>query len=306
MTRQELKQLMGHSKEIYHRVAVIPEGALNIEIRQPGYPDDKSFIALRGVNKENLLNAESSITNFPREFAYAGVLFKYNGANQSMEMVTTTYATMLHKPLIVELLIVRTSFNDLDWLRGDQEIISYTYTIAKSHPKARDIPSSPMVLSAQHPGFGIYGSNSRSHHHRQQQNYQWKMSEFGTCDKLCYGKRYRTAVCVKMEEAQQVDHNYCSAHTRPQDESEDCNTNCYISWGIKKSNCSVVCGDGYRTVEHVCTQKFNTEDRVNYVDDVHCPEILNKFRTEKCTEKCLDALWVYGQWDAVRRIIESF
>lgn len=221
VTRNTLKRMLeAQSSSIYHRVAVIPEGALNIEIRQPGYPDDKSFIALRGESGENLLNAESSITNFPKEFAYAGVIFKYNGANQSMEMVTTTYATVLHKRLIVELLIVRTSKNDMEWLQGEKEIISYSYTIAKTHSRAS--PSTPMVISAQHP-FGTYNPVKRKQH-----NYQWKMSEYAGCDKLCYGKRYRTAACVNVDEAQQVDHNYCSAHSRPNDESEDCNTNCIL------------------------------------------------------------------------------
>lgn len=210
------------SAGIYHRVAVIPEGALNIEIRQPGYPDDKTFIALRGENGENLLNAESSITNFPREFAYAGVIFKYNGANQSMEMVTTTYATVLHKRLSVELLIVRTSKSDMEWLHGDPEIISYSYTIPKAHPTARKSSSTPMVLTASHP-YNPYSAVKRQH-----RNYQWKMSEYASCDKLCYGKRYRTAACVNMDEAQQVDHNHCPAHSRPNDESEDCNTNCHV------------------------------------------------------------------------------
>lgn len=294
MTRNKLKRLMdGQPASIYHRVTVIPEGALNIEIRQPGYPDDRSFIALRGESGENLLNAESSITNFPREFAYAGVIFKYNGANQSMEMVTTTYATVLHKKLIVELLIVRTSKNDLDWLQGDQDIISYSYTISKTHPSFRSSPNTPMVISAQYP-FLSYNSIKR-----QQHNYQWKSSTFGECDRICYGKRYRTASCVNMDDGKQVDHKYCSAHSRPNDESEDCNTNCNVSWGIKRSNCSAICGEGYRTVEHVCTQKFNLEDRTNYVDDVHCPEIRNKLRRESCTEPCLNAQWEYGEWEAV-------
>lgn len=219
------------SASMYHRVAVIPEGALNIEIRQPGYPDDKSFIALRGENGENLLNAESSISNFPREFAYAGVIFKYNGANQSMEMVTTTFATMLHKRLIVELLIVRTSKNDMEWLHGEQEIITYSYTIGGAHPSARSSPSTPTVVSAQHP-FSTYNAVKRKNH-----NFQWKMSEFSSCDKFCYGKRYKSAACVNVDEAQQVDHKYCSGVNRPNDESEDCNTNCnlrYVGFLVSK------------------------------------------------------------------------
>lgn len=59
----------------------------------------------------------------------------------------------------------------------------------------------------------------------------------------------------------------------------------------------MVCGDGYRTVEHVCTQKYNNEDRVNHVDDSHCPEIRNKIRTESCSEPCPNAAWEYGPWE---------
>lgn len=79
-----------------------------------------------------------------------------------------------------------------------------------------------------------------------------------------------------------------------------------LSWGIKKTNCSAICGEGYRTVEHVCTQKYNSEDRSNYVDDSHCPEIRNKVRREPCTESCLNAIWEYGQWETVSRRIFVF
>lgn len=226
MTRDKLLKRMMDSQppSIYHQVTVIPEGALNIEIRQPGYPDDKSFIALRGEGGEDLLNAESSITNFPREFVYAGVIFKYNGANQSMETVSTTYAAPLHKRVFVDLLVVRTSKHDMEWLHGDQEIISYSYTIAKPQASGR-ASTTPVVLTAQNTFGNHHNYNSIKRHHH---NFQWKLSEFVGCNKLCYGKRYRTAHCVNVHEGRQVDHNYCSAQSRPNDESEDCNTDCNL------------------------------------------------------------------------------
>lgn len=242
MTREDLKRMVNEqSNNFYYQVLVIPEGALNIEIRQPGHIDDNDYIAIKGESGQNLLNGDNSVTNFPRKFAYGGVIFQYNGANQSVEMVTSTYAQKLTKKLIVEILTVkRISQQNLRQDRND--LLQFTYTIAKSHPSVRDqfaynsyTQNYPSVVSAADQRFGgrsYHPINRKSivSHSPKTPNYQWKMSEWSDCDKLCYGRKKRAAACIQLEASLNMPLSYCPAHLKPADEYEECNTECKIRY----------------------------------------------------------------------------
>lgn len=118
----------------YYHVTLIPKGASNIEILQPGYSDDLNYIgeleilqihftelvenskvfvlkqncnyiaALMNDQGEYILNGYNVITQYPQIFPYGGVTFEYTGTNSTLEKVNTTFARRLKRDLTIEVI----------------------------------------------------------------------------------------------------------------------------------------------------------------------------------------------------------
>lgn len=97
-------QLKRGSRPYYYYVTTIPKGASNIEIIQPGYPDDLNYIALSDEKGNYTLNGNNVITQYPRVFAYGGVTFEYTGTNTTMERVNSSFARRIKFDLTVEVM----------------------------------------------------------------------------------------------------------------------------------------------------------------------------------------------------------
>lgn len=129
------------------------------------------------------------------------------------------------------------------------------------------------------------------------------MSEWSKCDQLCVGKRNRSAICYELNTGQTVQPNlaskYCTRSVKPMDEYERCNEDCVLEWDINKSECSEVCGDGWRQVQATCVQKIIRTGLYNKVDVGFCPQNTKPPALEKCMGNCNDAIWSYGEWEPV-------
>lgn len=153
-----------NSSTHYFQVVRIPKGALNIYIEQPSRnKGDTNYIALMDSRGEYILNGLNLINQHPHKFAYAGVTLHYTGANASVETVNTTYAVRMEKDLIVMVLILHPNN-----IRYDDELVRYSYTIAKTP------------------------------------NYYWSMSDWSNCDQHCMGNTYKKAMCIDQSSGLEV------------------------------------------------------------------------------------------------------
>lgn len=129
------------------------------------------------------------------------------------------------------------------------------------------------------------------------------MSEWSKCDQLCNGKRNRSAICYELNTGQTVQSSlaskYCTRSVKPMDEYERCNEDCVLEWDINKSECSELCGDGWRQVQVTCVQKMTRTGVYNKVDAGFCPQNTKPPALEKCMGSCNDATWSYGEWEPV-------
>lgn len=185
-------------------VVTIPKGATNIEILQPGYENDRNYIALKEDSGKYILNDLSHITPHHKSLHYAGVTLEYNGGNSPVERINSTFARRLERNLYVEILSLQ------PMSRVDENIITFSYSISKNERTAYPTTQSPVTRSV---------SNVP----------QWKMSEWSDCDQLCFGKKFRTAACVEIETSRKIAPSYCRTSAKPADEYEVCNTDCKLS-----------------------------------------------------------------------------
>lgn len=264
---------------IYH-VATIPKGATNIEINQ-GSIDDQNYISLRDSNDRSVINDYRHIEEAKNTFYYGGITLDYNGGKSAKERVNSTYTKQLKRELKIYIL----SFK-LPQPMNEEFIITYSYS--RSNPD-----------KVSHVPYHIYSNDHLSPVKKQ---HVWQMQEWSNCSKLCQGKQTRKASCVELNSKVVVNDGYCRNSAKPYEDFKECNTDCRLIWETRKSECSVTCGDGNRTIEFQCIQQFNRNGGYSKtVDKSHCQPRFDTKLYEPCSQHCNEVLWAYGKWSSCSR-----
>ncbi|ETE70213.1 A disintegrin and metalloproteinase with thrombospondin motifs 9, partial [Ophiophagus hannah] len=78
---------------------------------------------------------------------------------------------------------------------------------------------------------------------------------------------------------------------------QPCSKLCQGTWHIvRKSECSVQCGMGYKTLEISCAKYSKLEGKIEKYDDRYCSGISKPNSREKCSGDCNTGGWRYSAW----------
>jgi thrombospondin motif-containing protein 9 len=272
-----------HSSYFIYSVVTIPKGATNIEIIQAGLDDDRNYIALRDDQDNYILNNLHHIEVSQKKIYYGGVVLEYNGGKSSFERINSTYAVQLKRELKVDIL-------SFAWPeRIEDYVIKFSYT--------RSDPDKIVLTNHITTGFGDGYAQQQPPPKKQ---YVWQMQDWTDCSNLCQGKQIRKASCVEMNSKVAVSDSYCRSSAKPFDDYRECNADCRLGWEIFKSECSVNCGDGNRTIKFECVQRYDRNDQQSkIVDKQHCPHRHETTMFEPCSMACNEVLWFYSEWSPV-------
>lgn len=261
-------------------VVTIPKGATNIKITQPGY-DEQNYIALRDDHDEYILNNVHHIDEFEKTIYYGGITFYYTGGRKALEEVNSTYARQLKRELKVDIL----SFSPPS--PSEDYVITFTYTRSDSEK----------VIMSNH----ITNNYNYNDYPSAKKQYVWQMQDWSNCSSLCQGKQTRKASCVELSANAVVTDNYCRNTVKPFEDYKECNTDCRLGWEAFKSECSVTCGEGNRTIEYECVQRYTRHsEHSKVVDRSFCPTRYEITTYEPCSQQCNEVLLIYNEWSAVR------
>lgn len=264
-------------------VVTIPKGATNIEIVQGSY-DDQNYIALKDDHNEYILNSMSHIEEFEKTIYYGGITLDYNGAKSPFEKINSTYARQLKRELKVEILSFQLPSAHEDY------IIKFSYTRSDAE-KAEKVISNHITNN-----YNSYNKDYSS----SKKIYKWQMLEWSNCSSVCLGKQIRKAGCVEQISMSVVSDSYCRNTAKPIDDFKECNTDCRLGWEAFKSECSVTCGDGNRTIKYECVQRYRQSEHSKIVDRSFCPQRYETLMFEPCSQHCNEVLYIYSDWSPVR------
>ncbi|XP_055852459.1 A disintegrin and metalloproteinase with thrombospondin motifs 9 [Episyrphus balteatus] len=247
--------LSNKTNSMYYYVTTIPKGASNIVITQPGY-HTQNYIVLHSSNKNSLLNGDRVINVYRYVFFYAGVSFEYNGSNNTIEKVNSTYSRKLKKDLIVEIISL-----NIESMKNDSILLSYSYTAEKRNKL---------------------------------EPYEWEMKDWSSCDALCQGSSYQTADCINTISGLKVSPPFCDSSKKPRAQYKACNTDCYITLNVSSiSECSASCGMlGKRHKTYNCIQTYYETKVSQIVELAFCEPRFEITFDEECREAC----WDYSDW----------
>ncbi|MBN3308697.1 ATS9 metalloproteinase, partial [Amia calva] len=117
------------------------------------------------------------------------------------------------------------------------------------------------------------------------------------CSRLCQGERKRKVICNRESDRVVVSDQRCHGSPRPSVITEPCNTECELRWHIaRKSECTVQCGLGYRTLEIYCAKHMRSEGKTEKVDDRYCSNQRKPDDKEVCHGDCNPGGWEYAPW----------
>lgn len=239
---------------------------------------------LKDDHDDYILNKLHHIDEFEKTIYYGGITLDYNGGKSSFERVNSTYARQLKRELKVEIL----SFSPPSPV--EDYIIKFSYT--------RSDAKKSIVLSNQITNSYNYNNDYSS----APKQYVWKMQDWSNCSSVCQGKQIRKGSCVEVHANTVVSDSYCRNTAKPFDDYKECNTDCRLGWEAFKSECSVTCGDGNRTIKYECVQRYNRHsEHSKVVDKYHCPQRYETTIFEPCSQHCNEVLWVYNEWSPVRK-----
>ncbi|KAL7038269.1 hypothetical protein ACKWTF_009531 [Chironomus riparius] len=284
LTHYQFREKANYQSNYFiYSVVTIPKGATNIEILQAGLEDDRNYIALRDDQDNYILNDLHHIEGNHKKIYYGGVTLEYNGGKSSFERVNSTYALQLKRELKIDIL----SFTPPT--RIEDYVIKFSYTRSDTGKS---------VLTNQITN----NYNSNNDYNTVKKQYGWQMQEWTNCSNICHGKQIRKASCVESNSKTIVNENYCRSTAKPYDDYRECNTDCRLGWQVYKSDCSVNCGDGNRTIKYECVQRFDRNDQqYKIVDRNHCPHRPETTTFEPCSQACNEVLWFYGEWSPCSR-----
>lgn len=267
-------------------VVTIPKGATNIEITQGSY-DDQNYIALRDDHDEYILNNVNTIDEYEKTIYYGGITLDYNGGKSLQERVNSTYARQLKRELKVDILSFSLPAN------LDEFIITFSYTRSDAEK----------VILSNH----ITNNYNYNEYPSSKKTFVWQMQDWSNCSSLCQGKQIRKASCVELHTKAVVSDSYCRNTAKPFDDYKECNAECRLVWEAFKSECSVTCGDGNRTIKYECVQRYIRQNEYSkVVDRSYCPPRHETTIFEPCSQHCNEVLWTYNDWSPVSFFLWEF
>lgn len=269
------------SNYFIYPVVTIPKGATNIEIIR--HFDAQNYIALRDDQDDYILNKLHHIDGNNKTIYYGGITLDYSiSDDSSIERVSSAYARQLKRELKVDILSYTPP------LPVDDYIIKFSYTRSDAEK----------VVLTNH----ISNSYNYNDYSSAKKQYVWQMQDWSNCSSLCQGKQIRKASCVELNSKAAVVDNYCRNTAKPFDDYKECNPDCRLGWEAFKSECSVTCGDGERTINYECVQRYNRHsEHSKVVDRTFCPPRHETTKSEPCSQHCNEVLWFYSEWNPVRR-----
>ncbi|CRK97461.1 CLUMA_CG010850, isoform A [Clunio marinus] len=281
------KQVNYQNNYFIYPVVTIPKGATNIKIIQPGN-NQQNHIALRDDHDEYILNHFRNV-ELSKTIYYGGITFNYNGDHETnlIEEVNSTYARQLKRELKVDLLSFALPSPN------EEFVITYTYTRSDSNK----------VVLSNHINNNY---NNYNDHPTSKKQYVWQMQDWSNCSSLCQGKQIRKASCTEINMKMAVPDSLCRNTAKPYDDYKECNTDCRLGWEAFKSECSVTCGDGNRTIKYECVQRYTRQtEHSKIVDRSYCPTRYETTVYEPCSQHCNEVLWDYSDWSPCSRTCEG-
>ncbi|KAK9406034.1 A disintegrin and metalloproteinase with thrombospondin motifs 9 [Crotalus adamanteus] len=240
----------------YNTVIRIPAGATNIDVRQHSYS---------GKPEDDNYLALSSSEGFILNGDYVVSMFK--------KEIKIGNAVIEYSGSDTPIERINSTY------RIDQEIVLQVLSVGNLYnPDVRYTFNIPIEDKPQQFYWNVYGP--------------WQ-----PCSKLCQGERKRKPICTRESDQLMVSDQRCDKIPQPDPVTELCNLNCELRWHIvRKSECSVQCGMGYKTLEISCAKYSKLEGKIEKYDDQYCSGIPKPNSREKCSGDCNTGGWRYSSW----------
>uniref|UniRef100_A0A3B3QM05 ADAM metallopeptidase with thrombospondin type 1 motif 20 n=1 Tax=Paramormyrops kingsleyae TaxID=1676925 RepID=A0A3B3QM05_9TELE len=134
------------------------------------------------------------------------------------------------------------------------------------------------------------------------EKFVWSTSgSWQDCSRVCQGMRRRKVMCIRKSDHQVASDQRCHQLPQPDPISEPCNTHCELRWHVAgRSECSVRCGPGHRTLDVQCVKYSRLAERSEWAEPVACGEMPKPPSREPCHGDCLLQGWHYSAWSQVR------
>ncbi|XP_041417723.1 A disintegrin and metalloproteinase with thrombospondin motifs 9 isoform X2 [Xenopus laevis] len=117
------------------------------------------------------------------------------------------------------------------------------------------------------------------------------------CNKMCQGERRQKPVCIRDSDQLVVSDQRCDRIPKPEPVTEPCNSECEVRWHVaRRSECTVQCGLGYRTLDIHCAKYTRADGKSEKVDERYCLHLQKPLNKEKCSGDCNTGGWRYSPW----------
>ncbi|KAK2580485.1 hypothetical protein KPH14_006224 [Odynerus spinipes] len=298
----------------YNRVAKIPAGSSNIDIRQHGWlesHEDDNYLALRlGEDGEYILNGNFVIMH-RKVLVYPGVTIEYGGPESVVERLNSSRP--ISTDLIVEILsvgVLRPPQITYEYTVPKKILNSYTWLLSDWSDCDRMCQGTKyrkaVCRSTEHKDV-VPDDYCRAEEKPREENQmcnghcilQWQVTSVSECSSHCGpGTRTVTSRCVQIlsyldvHSPRPLPVHVCSHLERPS-EHEACVGPCndvhwkYGEWGA----CSVTCGGGiqYRSATCVDSNDRQLPDETCTGQEKHLKKMCGQ---EACPK------WALGEWSA--------
>ncbi|XP_076815322.1 A disintegrin and metalloproteinase with thrombospondin motifs 6-like isoform X1 [Clavelina lepadiformis] len=298
---------------LYHHVAVIPKGSVNIFIEEVER-SKLNYIALGNIKGVNYINGNYTI-DWPRKLKIAGTTFSYKRPTKEPESLQALGPTS--EDLVITVLLqepnrgIRYEYNvpierhgsgDTEsaflWDHGDWTpcTASCAGGTQKRPVICRRVDDDTVV------SHSYCAVETMPVEHEQSCNAEpcpptWSTGYWSECSRTCGGgHRTRNVMCMRkisQTEDEVVHRRYCTDRRPPA--SESCNTDvCPPQWDAGQwSSCKPRCGPGHKTRDVTC---MSSDRRINYDDDV-CDALQKPSTRMRCNNgPCPTARWMVSQW----------
>ncbi|KAB0378513.1 hypothetical protein FD755_010091 [Muntiacus reevesi] len=122
------------------------------------------------------------------------------------------------------------------------------------------------------------------------------------CTKMCQGLHRRKITCIRKSDHTVMSDQSCDHLPLPLLVTERCNTDCELRWHIiGKSECSTLCGQGYKSLDVHCMKYSIHKGQTVPVDDHYCGDQLKPPTREPCRGDCVLTRWHYLEWSQCSR-----
>ncbi|KAL0978547.1 hypothetical protein UPYG_G00171970 [Umbra pygmaea] len=241
----------------YNVVVRIPSGATNIDVRQHSYSGKPE--------DDNYLAVSNSHDKFLLNGDYVVNMFK---REIKVGNAVIEYSGSDH-------VIERINCTD----RIEEEIIVQVLSVGKLYnPDVRYSYNIPIEDKPQQFIWDAYGP--------------WQ-----ECNRPCQGERRRKILCSRESDGVVVSEQRCHSAARPAMVTEPCNTDCELRWHVaQKSECTVPCEVGYRTLDIYCAKISHANGKTQKVDERYCSSQRKPDNKESCHGDCNPGGWEYSSW----------